>query len=156
MKIIVVVVSMTMFCLSVGGVTMSVDSIEYRDSWCALCYETITDVDSVFIVNISTLEKRIKKEKVCILNDEEDRKQRVFLVAISLMSGRNFWGENPHEMPRLDKRLLKEIKHWYKKHKHLITLDLLRRFYCAVYPPLMELDEMDRFYDELDKYVIRE
>lgn len=148
---------MAFISLNMWGTPASVDSLEMEDGWCAICYKTITDVDSVFRINISTLEKRIKTEKVCRLSEAEDDKQRDFLVAISFMSDRNFWGATPHEMPRIDKKLLKEIKLWYKRHKHLITLDILRRFYCAVYPPLMNsLEEIERYSEELDKYVIRD
>ena len=156
MKYIVIVALTVLISLNMWGTPASVDSLGMEDDWCAICYKTITDVDSVFCVNISTLKKRIKKEKICRLNEAEDSKQRDFLVAISYMSDRNFWGATPHKMPRIDKKLLKEIKFWYKRHKYLITLDILRRFYCAVYPPLMNIEEMERYFEELDKYVIRD
>ena len=86
MKYIVTFALMAFISLNMWGTPASVDSLEMEDGWCAICYKTITDVDSVFRINISTLEKRIKTEKVCRLSEAEDDKQRDFLVAISFMS----------------------------------------------------------------------
>ena len=128
------------------------DSTLYGEEWCAYCYRNLNNVDSVFHENISYMNNLLGSENEYKLECIEDNKRREeiteFLWVVSLMSGRRFTEpSDPHKSIRIKKNKIKELEQWFYEHKHLITIDLLRRYYCSLYPPIMDFEDLINYYD---------
>jgi len=129
------------------------DSTIYGEKWCDFCYKNLNSVDSVFQENIlymnDLLGTREEHRLECSDDNMRCRELMEFLWVVSLMSGRSFIGPNPHGPYQIERNKIIELEQWYNKHKHLITIDILRRFYCSLYPPIMDMDKLEEYYDNL-------
>ena len=129
------------------------DSSLVGEEWCSYCYKNINNVDSVFYDNISYIKKKLKFKKTYRLDDVRSYNKRKslkeFLWVVSLMSGKDFIGSNPHESPLINRKKTKELEQWYYKHKHLISIHILRLFYCSLYPPVIDLKKLEDYYSTI-------
>lgn len=141
-----------------GNLHENQDSTLVGEEWCSYCYKNINNVDSVFYNNILYIKKKLKFKKRYKLDNVRSFNKRKslkeFLWVVSLMSGKDFIGSNPHEPPLITRRKTKELEQWYYEHKHFISIDILRIFYCSLYPPIMDFQNLEEYYDNLNNYKI--
>ncbi|BEG98175.1 hypothetical protein BSYN_04400 [Bacteroides sedimenti] len=85
----------------------------------------------------------------------KERDNVEFLWAISLLSGQNFASYPGNTV--VNAKIILAIESWYKKKKKYITCDKIKKAYSFLYPPpFRNIEELNKYFDELDQVEIKE
>nr|WP_320037138.1 hypothetical protein [uncultured Bacteroides sp.] len=111
------------------------------------------NIDSLFKKNLSSMKKMTRGTSKDVLVKE--RKIIKFLYVISLLSDLDFMPD-PHK-PVVNTKTILAIESWYKKKKKYITCEKIKKAYSLLLPPpFKNLEELDKYSDELDQLRIKE
>lgn len=111
------------------------------------------NIDSLFKKNLSSMKKITRGSSEDVLVKERDVIK--FLYAITFLSGQNFV-RDPHN-PVVNTKIILAIEGWYKKKKKYITCDKIKKAYSFLYPPpFRNIEELNKYFDELDQVIIKE
>ncbi len=111
------------------------------------------NIDSLFKKNLSSMKKMTRGSSKDVLVKERDIIK--FLYVISLLSDLDFMPD-PHK-PVVNTKTILAIESWYKKKKKYITCEKIKKAYSLLLPPpFKNLEELDKYSDELDQLRIKE
>lgn len=111
------------------------------------------NIDSLFKKNLSSMKKMTRDSSKDVLVKE--REIIKFLYVISLLSNLDFMPD-PHK-PVVNTKTILAIENWYKEKKKYITCEKIKKAYSLLLPPpFKNLEELDKYSDELDQLRIKE
>lgn len=111
------------------------------------------NIDSLFKKNLSSMKKMTRGSSKDVLVKERDIIK--FLYVISLLSDLDFMPD-PHK-PVVNTKTILVIESWYKEKKKYITCEKIKKAYSLLIPPpFKNIEELDKYSDELDQLRIKE
>ncbi|MBP1631546.1 MAG: hypothetical protein H6Q15_2439 [Bacteroidetes bacterium] len=111
------------------------------------------NIDSLFKKNLSSIKKMTRGSSKDVLVKE--REIIKFLYVISLLSDLDFMPA-PHK-PIVNTKTILAIESWYKKKKKYITCEKIKKAYSLLLPPpFKNIEELDKYSDELDQLRIKQ